>query len=150
MKRRSSEHRRAKQLRRTQTDTERKLWLHLRARQLSGMKFRRQHPVGCFIVDFCCVEGGLIVEVDGGQHADRVEEDRGRTEFLQSHGYRVLRFWDHEVLNDLDAVLQMIATTVSVPHPSPLPASWEREQENASPLPPLPSGEWARVGGGLP
>ncbi len=119
----SLEHRRAKQLRRNQTDTERKLWTRLRARQLNGMKFRRQHPIGCYIVDFCCVECRLIVEADGGHHVSQVEADRRRTKFLEDRGYRILRFWDHEVLTDLDVVLEQITATVSEPSPYPLPAA---------------------------
>ena len=115
--RESPEHRRAKQLRHDQTDTERKLWSRLRARQLAGVKFRRQHSIGRYIVDFCCAECGLIVEVDGGHHASQVEADQRRTTFLERRGYRILRFWDHEVLIDLEAVLEQIVAVVGNPHP---------------------------------
>ena len=107
--------RRARQLRFNQTDTERKLWKHLRDRRLAGFKFRRQHPIGRFIVDFVCLETGLIVEVDGSQHW--AERDQKRTEFLERTGYRVIRFWNNEVLQEIDGVLATILT--SLPSPSP-------------------------------
>ncbi len=129
---------RARALRRTQTDAERKLWARLRARQLGGAKFRRQHSIGPFIADFCCVEHGLVIELDGGQHAARVSADRRRTAFLARQGYRVLRFWDHKVLAKTEAVLERIVQVLGDPHPNPLPA---REREKSFPR---PSGE--RVG----
>ena len=89
---------RARRLRRVQTDAERKLWLRLRGRRLQGSKFRRQHSMGRFIVDFCCPEHALLVELDGRQRRFQLEEDRKRTAFLESRGYRVLRFWDHDAL----------------------------------------------------
>lgn len=103
---------RARHLRRAQTDAERLLWARLRARQLSGAKFRRQRPIGPYLADFCCYEAALIVEVDGGQHADHLAADHVRTQYLQSCGFRVLRFWNTEVLNHLDAVLEAIATAL--------------------------------------
>ena len=111
----------ARRLRRKQTDAERKLWMRLRAREVNGFKFRRQHPIGNYIVDFCCHERGLVVELDGGQHASETMADRRRAEFLVRQGYQVLRFWDHEVLTALDAVLEQIADALSHPHPNPLP-----------------------------
>ncbi|HEV8344568.1 MAG TPA: endonuclease domain-containing protein [Candidatus Binatia bacterium] len=113
---------RARRLRREQTDTESKLWARLRARQLCGAKFRRQHPIGPFISDFCCVERGLVVELDGSQHADRVKADQFRTSFIEECGYRVLRFWDNEVMENIDAVLEQILRALSDPHPCPLPS----------------------------
>jgi very-short-patch-repair endonuclease len=86
---------RAKQLRRDSTDAEKTLWRLLRARQLNGVKFRRQHPIGPFIVDFVCLEHHLVIELDGGQHAS---DTPGRTRFLESEGYRVLRFWNNQAL----------------------------------------------------
>lgn len=83
----------ARQLRRSQTDAERKLWTRLRARQVNGLKFRRQHPIGRYIVDFCCPEHQLVVELDGGHHARQARADEHRTKFLVQLGYRVLRFW---------------------------------------------------------
>ena len=112
---------RARRLRRDQTEAERKLWARLRAGQLCGAKFRRQHSISYFIVDFCCLEHRLVVELDGGQHAEQVEMDRRRSVFLAGRGYRVLRFWDNEVMEDTDAVLKRIATVLSDPHLNPLP-----------------------------
>ena len=103
---------RARRLRREATDVENRLWYHLRARQLAGAKFRRQEPLGPYFADFCCVEAKLVIELDGGQHADRQEHDRQRTAFLKRCGYRVLRFWNAEVLEDLDAVMERIAEAV--------------------------------------
>lgn len=112
---------RARSLRRTQTDAERKLWSKLRDRRLQGAKFRRQHSIGRYIVDFCCPEGGLVVELDGSQHGERVEADNERSAFLGAQGCRVLRFWDNEVLVDTDGVLEAIRRGLADPHPSPLP-----------------------------
>ena len=102
----------AKRLRRNQTDAERVLWLRLRNRRLNGLKFKRQVPVDRFIVDFCCPEARLIVELDGGQHATRLAEDMGRTRILEAMGYLVLRFWNNDVLQNTDGVLEEILNTV--------------------------------------
>lgn len=99
---------RARHLRHDQTDAERKLWQHLRSREVSGAKFRRQHALGSFIVDFCCVACHLIIELDGGQHANQREADEERTRVLTQLGYRVIRFWNHEVLTDIEVVLEKI------------------------------------------
>jgi len=112
-------------LRKNQTDAERKLWRRLRARELCGFKFRRQYPIAPYIVDFICVEKRLIVEIDGGQHATMTEIDNTRTEFLNARGYRVLRFWNNEVLQQLDAVLAKILDSLTHPHPNPLPQAGE-------------------------
>lgn len=119
---------RVRGLRQRQTDAEQKLWRFLRARQLNKAKFRRQFPIKRFIVDFCCPEHHLVVELDGGHHAAQTQKDRQRDEILNQLGYRVLRFWDDEVLNDTEAVLQAIASVILNPHPGPLP-SRERESE---------------------
>jgi adenine-specific DNA-methyltransferase len=111
----------ARQLRRNQTDAEQALWARLRDRQLSGAKFRRQHPIGPFVADFCCSEQKLVVELDGGQHAVEIAGDRKRSRFLEAQGYRVLRFWNHDVLKDTVAVLERIAEVLGDPHPCPLP-----------------------------
>jgi very-short-patch-repair endonuclease len=112
---------RARDLRRAQTEAERRLWTRLRHRQLYDVKFRRQHPVGPFITDFCCSAHRLVVELDGGQHAVQTDADQARTAFLRQHGYRVLRFWDHEVIENIETVLQRIAVELRDPHPAPLP-----------------------------
>ena len=115
----------ARSLRKNQTDAERKLWRCLRARELCGFKFRRQYPIAPYIVDFICVEKRLIVEIDGGQHATMTEIDNTRTEFLNARGCRVLRFWNNEVLDQLDAVLAKILDSLTHPHPGPLPHAGE-------------------------
>jgi adenine-specific DNA-methyltransferase len=105
-------------LRRTQTDAEKKLWSRLRDRQICAVKFRRQHPIGRFVADFCCLEKRLIVELDGGQHIANAEADRNRSRYLETKGFRVLRFWDNEVLGNLDAVMEQIVRVLNSPHPS--------------------------------
>ena len=119
---------RARRLRRNQTEAERKLWARLRFRQLGNAKFRRQYPIGPFITDFCCMEHGLVIELDGGQHAEHEEADRRRSAFLARRGYRVIRFWDNEVIEDIEAVLQRIMDELESPHPNPLPGG-EGEEE---------------------
>lgn len=118
----------AQDLRKNSTDAERVLWRHLRDRQLGGWKFRRQHAVGPFIVDFVCLEEKLIIEVDGGQHAEKMVQDAGWTEHLSKSGYQVVRFWNNEVLQETEAVLQVILSRLSAdvpPHPDPLPQGGE-------------------------
>jgi very-short-patch-repair endonuclease len=112
---------RARRLRRDQTDAENKLWMRLRARQLCDAKFRRQHPIGPYIADFCCVKSRLIVELDGSQHVVQAERDQRRSAFLERSGYRVVRFWDNEVLQNTAAVVERIAEALIDPHPGPLP-----------------------------
>ena len=89
---------RARRLRRDQTEAERKLWSRLRGRQVNEAKFRRQHGIGRYIADFCCPERKLVVELDGGQHITLAESDQRRAAFLRQRGYRVLRFWNNDVL----------------------------------------------------
>ncbi|MFZ6046614.1 endonuclease domain-containing protein [Pseudomonas sp. CR3202] len=97
----------ARQLRATQTDAERLLWQHLRCRQLLGLKFRRQRPIGRYIVDFICFERMLVVELDGGQHLEN-SADQARDQWLSAKGFQVLRFWNHDVLQQTEAVLDAI------------------------------------------
>ena len=101
---------RARNLRLAQTEVERTLWQKLRNRQLNGFKFRRQHPIGPYIVDFFCLDARLAIELDGSQHGDEraVEDDERRTAYLNDQGYRVLRFWNQEVIDNLDGVLEAI------------------------------------------
>ena len=103
---------RARKLRREATDAERLLWHQLRSRGLCGWKFRRQYIIGWYIVDFVCLSARLVVEVDGGQHADDEAYDERRTACLERLGFRVLRFWCGDVLRETDAVLEAIATAL--------------------------------------
>ncbi len=95
---------RARVLRKNSTDAERRLWQGLRRNQINGCKFRRQQPIGPYIVDFVCFEKRLIIEVDGGQHAQQLEDDLARTEWLRSQGFQVLRFWNNQILREIDSV----------------------------------------------
>ncbi|MFZ5819619.1 MAG: endonuclease domain-containing protein [Chloroflexota bacterium] len=97
----------AKELRRELTPAERKLWAALRGDGL-GVNFRRQHAVGNYVTDFCCIQEKLVIELDGGQHLEQEDYDNERTAFLQSRGYRVLRFWNKDVLDDLNGVIRVI------------------------------------------
>ena len=118
----------ARQLGAGQTDAERRLWLQLRDRRFLGLKFRRQVPVGCYIVDFACIEKALAIELDGGQHGLTVDEDRRRTHWLEQQGWRVLRFWNNDVLQNIDGVLENIAIALEAsPHPVPTPQAGEGE-----------------------
>jgi very-short-patch-repair endonuclease len=111
----------ARKLRHNGTDAERALWFHLRDRRLGGLKFRRQHPIGPYTVDFACVEAGLVVELDGGQHLEARSRDAARTAFLESRGWRVIRLWNHEALtlriDALQAVLAAARLTSRAPAP---------------------------------
>ena len=98
----------ARALRKNPTEAERTLWKHLRLRQLEGQKFRRQQPLGRYVVDFVCFEKKLIVELDGGQHSEQVASDADRSVWLNGQGFRVLRFWNHEVLRNIEAVKERI------------------------------------------
>jgi len=97
----------ARMVRTTPTDAEIRLWSRLRRKQLEGFRFRRQHPMGPYVVDFFCPEAKLIVEVDGGQHAESAGDVR-RTRWLEAHGYRVIRFWNNDVLGNTEGVLLSI------------------------------------------
>ena len=121
---------RARILRSGQTDAEQRLWYYLRASRFMEMKFKRQKPVGRYIVDFVCHEWKLIVEVDGGQHQENAEYDSHRDTWLQGQGYKVLRFWNQDVLQQTDVVLEAIRLAVlqSALSPSPSPASGGGEQ----------------------
>jgi very-short-patch-repair endonuclease len=105
----------ARRLRLTPTEAETRLWSHLRRKQLEGFRFRRQHPLGPYVVDFFCAANKLIVEVDGGQHA---EDSDVRTKWLEAHGYRVIRFWNNDVLANTEGVLLMILDALRALPPS--------------------------------
>ena len=105
---------RAKQLRGSQTDAESELWFHLRAHRFMGLKFKRQKPVGTYIVDFICIEHGVVIELDGGQHNDAQKDyDVVRDRYLASLGLTVFRFWNDEVLKDTNAVLERLRTLLA-------------------------------------
>jgi very-short-patch-repair endonuclease len=119
----------AKGLRKKSTDAEKLLWSRLRAGRCEGMKFRRQHSIGQYIVDFVCLERKLIIKLDGGQHAlpDEARKDRQRDAWLEKEGYTVVRFWDNEVLMNRNGILDAIRERL---HRTPSPQS-----------PPLKGGE---------
>jgi very-short-patch-repair endonuclease len=98
----------ARELKKNLTEAELTLWKHLRLRQFGGYKFRRQQPIGKYIVDFVCLEKRLIIEVDGGQHSEQVSYDLERSAWLEEQGFRVLRFWDNQVLKETEAVKEVI------------------------------------------
>ncbi|HJR72379.1 MAG TPA: DUF559 domain-containing protein [Luteimonas sp.] len=112
-----------RELRNSSTDAERELWQRLRGRQLEGMKFRRQHPFGDYILDLVCLERKTVIELDGGQHAEAVAYDNERTRNLEKSGFVVLRFWNNEVFENMDGVLDVI---------------WRTLRERANPSPPNP------------
>jgi very-short-patch-repair endonuclease len=114
-------HGRARTLRRDMTDAEKRLWLGLRARQIDGWQFRRQAPIGPYFADIVCFARHLIVEVDGGQHS--AEADATRTAWLEAEGFRILRFWNHDVLRNPEGVLDEIRRVVnSLREPPPQPS----------------------------
>ncbi len=129
----------ARRLRRDQTDAERILWSRLRDRHLNGLRFKRQVPIDRYIADFCCANARLITELDGGHHSANGETDAKRTAVLESCGYLVLRYWNNDVMKNLDGVLEDIVATLSrtpcvtlaprAPHPDPLPFG-EREKKD--------------------
>ena len=103
------------------SDAEQALWNVLRGRQVSNLKFRRQHPFGDYILDFVCLENKLVIEVDGGHHSQQLRYDENRTRELQAAGFCVLRFWDNEVLKEIESVKQKIWLVVQrlQTHPPP-------------------------------
>jgi very-short-patch-repair endonuclease len=111
----------ASALRTHMTDAETRVWQALRGKQLEGHKFRRQQAIGSYIVDFVCLEAKVVIELDGGQHAETVHYDSRRDAWLESEGFRVLRFWNNDVMENLEGVLMKIVETLSPPpRPSPL------------------------------
>jgi very-short-patch-repair endonuclease len=116
---------RARELRKNLTEAERALWRHLRFRQFGGHKFRRQQIIGKFIVDFVCLEKRLIVEVDGGHHSKQVAYDLERDTWLKNQGFSILRFWDNQVLKEIESVKEVIMEKLDdhshTPHLNPPP-----------------------------
>ena len=134
---------RARALRKNMTDAERHLWSRLRRRQINGFRFRRQFPSGPHVVDFVCLEARLIVELDGGQHAENVERDQRRDEWLHAQNFKVMRFWNDQALQETDAVLEAIMCAFNnapPPHPSPVKGEGELAAGSLRVPPPLAGG----------
>ena len=111
-----------KNLRKRPTEAEKLLWRRLRVKQMEGLKFRRQQPIDNYVVDFVCFDKRLVIEVDGGQHAVEKQKDVRRDNYLRKHGFKVLRFWNNEVLQNIEGVLGEIRKNcLNSPHPNPLP-----------------------------
>ena len=107
----------ARKLRNNPTEAEQRLWSRLRRKQIESRRFRRQVPLGPYVADFVCFDERLIIEVDGGQHADRVARDSERTVWLEAQGYRVLRFWNNDVLSNTDGVIEAIRVALCIDPP---------------------------------
>lgn len=101
-------YKRARELRQVLTPAERKLWARLRGGGLNGVKFRRQHAIGEYVPDFCSIKHRLILELDGSQHLEQTEYDEERTKYFESKGYKVIRFWNNDIMNHMDDVLKVI------------------------------------------
>jgi adenine-specific DNA-methyltransferase len=129
----------ARTLRRNMTDAEKRIWSHLKGRSFAEYKFRRQHPIGPYIADFACPACKLVVELDGGQHALNQARDERRSRELAVHGYRVIRFWDHEALSNtqgvLDSIYEALRAADRSSSPQPSPRRGEGEEEPEAPLP---------------
>jgi very-short-patch-repair endonuclease len=122
---------RARAMRLAPTEAERKLWWHLRHRlQLPNSHFRRQVRLGRYIVDFACHQLRVVIEIDGGQHAEQIIRDAKRTAFLKSEGYRVLRFWNNEVLTNIDGVLELIQSSILATPTPTLPHKGEGKEDS--------------------
>lgn len=149
----------ARRLRKHMTEAERRLWQHLRLEQIQGCKFRRQTPIGPYIADFVSFDAMLIIEVDGGQHAENREADEHRTRYLNGLGYKVIRFWNNQVLQETAAVLESIRqelVALARPHPASPVGGRDQgamPQDEATPIPtsskrhPLPPTGEGRDGG---
>jgi len=118
----------ARELRGRMTEAEAMLWQHFKGRRFQGFKFRRQRALGPYILDFVCLEVGLVIEIDGGQHAEQQDYDQSRTALIESQGLTVIRFWNHEVMNETPAVLEKIWQTLQALTPT-LSRKREREQD---------------------
>ena len=108
---------RARELRRRSTEAEKMIWHRIRSKQLEGYKFRRQQPIGTYVVDFVCFEKRLIIELDGGQHAIDQQRDRNRDSRLGEEGFMTLRFWNHDVMQNLEGILERIRERLLAPSP---------------------------------
>lgn len=108
-------------LRKDPTDAEKLLWRHLKSKQFEGLKFRRQQPIGKYIVDFICFEKGIIIEADGGQHAAESAKDQMRDVWLKDEGFKVLRFWNNDILGNIEGVMESVRLECFPPPLSPLP-----------------------------
>ena len=117
---------RARSLRKGQTDAEKLLWYRLRNRQLLGLKFRRQRPIGDYTADFACLEIGLVIELDGGQHVEQTAYDQRRAQEMGALGFQTLRFWNNQVLDEMEAVMEKIRQTAEALTPT---LSRKRERE---------------------
>jgi very-short-patch-repair endonuclease len=123
--------RRARQLRKNSTDAERALWQKIRFWQVDGFKFRRQQPLGQYIVDFVCLEKRLVIEIDGGQHAEDANYDSNRDAWLREQGFIVLRFWNNDVLKNTDGVMGVIVEKLKgTPYLNPSPQGGRRKTKN--------------------
>jgi type I restriction enzyme R subunit len=132
----------SREFRKKQTETESLLWSRLQNRQLGGVKFRRQHPIGRYIADFCCYEHKLVVEVDGGVHMEQNQRlyDRLRQEDIEAEGFKVLRVTTQEVVTDIEAVLRKISNAVGSSPPAPLPRERSSDFDELVEGVPTPSG----------
>ncbi len=141
MENKTLKHRR--ELRNNPTGAERHLWTYLRRRQMLGHKFRRQHVIGPYVVDFVCLEKKLVVEIDGSQHLDQERYDQRRSRFLQEQGYRVLRFWNNQVLLQVQVVLRAIEDAIE--EPAYRSRNQAQEERRGTPLlysPPTGESSW--------
>ncbi|GAB1719304.1 MAG: hypothetical protein NTAFB09_10350 [Nitrosospira sp.] len=136
----------AREMRQAPTDAEARMWHFLRNRRMAGWKFRRQHPIAKYIVDFICIDAGLVIELDGGQHADLLTQqaDEKRNAFLAERNLRVLRFWNNDVLRQTEAVLERILLELDGVSPSPQPSP--RGGEGAKKSFPLRRKNWNNNG----
>jgi very-short-patch-repair endonuclease len=124
----------ARRLRKKSTDAEIKLWRHLRQLPMSGSHFRRQVPIGAYVADFACMASKLLIEVDGGQHgeAENASRDEARTRWLEAEGYRVIRFWNNEIINNIDGVMEAIYVAVyGASHAEPMRLKHQRRRASA-------------------
>jgi very-short-patch-repair endonuclease len=125
---------RARALRQNHTQAQDVMWSRLRGRRFMQLKFRREHPIAGYVADFACIEMGLVIEIDGGQHATAIGDDIRRADVMREHGFHTIRFWNHEVLTEIEAVLQQLRSDVDRLTLTPtLSRTREREQDKESP-----------------